>query len=894
MNVNFLSSYNNDKMSALPTLKAEYEKNLEASRDILKAAKLIDKMEHQIGQWSTQKNFNKLFEEFKNNIKEVNQLISIDGEHKLAGNLATKQLYRLVDTIDLSIKQVQNSQVYEDKEQQVKNFKAMLGEFLNLMDKKIDINKDRIQAMKGLLSSKDNSNSIDELLPSRDFSVIKADFFQDSSGGFNSIGFPKCAKLADLHTLIHQSLLGFIARDSAKNNEELIRVLPELVQKMNTDILSKNSNIIKNSFSDYKKDTSLLYIDLAHPQVSLYYKVPLNNHSGTLKFEYNAQNKKVKLDCTYFGMGDERWKRLREVAFLLFETYTDAKLIEHKVSNEVLNFKVEINQDTQKLKEVVEIIDIISAATLFISADFFYSGGKFDKILQANGLSEFSINAYRDIEGDLDYKNFKGTIDKLKSSNKQFQNAIEKEAFIRIIAMDKLRNIDNNILKRVREEITSIPEYDELDLVGLVNNNIPELSLYGYSILANELLIKGDIKNAIKIVNMITLSDSPNYAQYYDNKYLNILALKLLEKDFISDAIKIAEKIMDQDHLYLGNIALKLIEKDFISDAIKIAEKGMSLYKLRDLIQKLIEKDRLMEAAKLSERIMDVQVLKEVSLKLIEKNYLNEAVKIIEKITNPGDLAAVAQKLLEKDQVSEAIKVAERITDSSYLASFAQNLIEKGHVSEAIKVAERITDSQSLAYFAQNLIENGHPNEAVKVAEKMTDQYILNRVALDLVEKNYAKEAAKVVERITLPTDLKLISLKLQNLFSFVSGNKEIDNSCKSSTILPFAEAVDQNSYRKVSNGNLVEEFEKPSKQFVPEKDAMSFINQHNPQIKLPRVPLRDENFTQAKLPETDMTAAAVVLARGVKFLVNKFTAKTIEAPSDNKFPKRKKIAKAK
>lgn len=62
LNVNFLATYEKGIDGALSNLEQEYEQNLAASANILKASKIIDRMEHQIVQWSAPENFNKLFE----------------------------------------------------------------------------------------------------------------------------------------------------------------------------------------------------------------------------------------------------------------------------------------------------------------------------------------------------------------------------------------------------------------------------------------------------------------------------------------------------------------------------------------------------------------------------------------------------------------------------------------------------------------------------------------------------------------------------------------------------------------------------------------------------------------------------------------------------------------
>ena len=298
MNTNFLNAYNNNQDNALSTLNAEYSKNLAAGENILKASKMIDRLEHQIGQWAKPENFNKLFEkEFKKNVIEINQLLSIDSENKLAANIAVKQLYRLTDVIDLSIKQLQNSHLYEDKEQQVENFRAMLGEFFTLMNTNVEVNKDRAENMKSFLDEKSGSKQSSEMLSSKDFSVINADFFQDSSIEFYR-GVKQRVTLADLHTLIHQTLLGSVAKKSGIFSQDLMKVLPEFVSATNNNILnSKYSDFANASFREKLSSPSikLSYVNADHPYINLNYNIPLREHSAILKMQYNINDKESLL-----------------------------------------------------------------------------------------------------------------------------------------------------------------------------------------------------------------------------------------------------------------------------------------------------------------------------------------------------------------------------------------------------------------------------------------------------------------------------------------------------------------------------------------------------------------------------------------------------------------------
>lgn len=815
MNINFLTSYNNDQANALSNLQREYAQNLAASEDILKARTMIDRLEHQINQWSEPKNFKKLFEqEFKKTIAEINPLLRVDDTNKLTATLASKQLYRLIDAIDLSIKQLQNSHLYEDKEQQVNNFRMMLGEFFSLINQNVNVNEDRLALMQNFLSTKLTSNQPDELLPSIDFSVINADFFQDSIEGFDrGFTYRDSKTLADLHTLIHQTLLGHIARKSAITNQELMNALPEFVKTIHS-IASNETGAFANYQFSPRSTVELLYIDAGYPYISIFYKVPLNSHSGTLKLEYNLKDKNIKLDYTLFGSNPQRWKELEEYGFLLFEMFTDAKIVEHKADNNLVNLQLTITPDNLKLSELFKIFNTLADSSLDDNAQLsllFSSEGNITKMLEDKGLSEFILNASCDSQGKLDFIALHQIIEELKNSTGITQKTQEIKALLRLMAMDNANAVNPNKLKLVQKEFKN----SELDFIELVSKNSDKFSDRAYSIITAELVDKVNMDNILSITNIITANRNTVTA----GSSLTKLAILLIDKGHIDEAIKITEKVIDQRLLariagvlidkdnkiaekityqnLLIQVAIRLNDKDQLNEAVSIGEKititeGVEIQELwKNIAIKLINNRQLDEAISLIARknITDQSLLSSIAIKLIDNNNVNKAISIAKNIIEEPPLLTVAMKLINNN-INEGISIADKITNQQLLEDMVITLIDKGKIDEAISIARAIRDQAHLFNIATTLIASPHYNKVFSIAEKINLQdgglgsKYLALITINLIENNHIKEAMQIAERITDQIILKTILDKVGQSSKVGKAIADIISSLKNPTIL--------------------------------------------------------------------------------------------------------------
>lgn len=167
---------------------------------------------------------------------------------------------------------------------------------------------------------------------------------------------------------------------------------------------------------------------------------------------------------------------------------------------------------------------------------------------------------------------------------------------------------------------------------------------------------------------------------------------------------------------------------------------------------------------------------------------------------------------------------------------------------------------------------------------------VLSILAQKFIEKNRPSEAINVIGKIKNPT---------QEQLEYVEKNipkKEVSSDWLG---LPVAEAIDERSYRKLDNDYAITEAErldhlkskaKDNHHSAP-MDYQSFIDQYNPQGKLPEgnTPRKPNLPNDFNLPETDMNAVAVIAARAAKFFVNKVTAGEKKKIKEKKVKKQKK-----
>lgn len=417
LNTEFMQAYATDKDHTLENLDVKFNAGREQRSKLMESAKIIDSLEQQISMWSDPANFAKLNTNLKKSLEALDALLTIDSTDPMNAQLAFMQLNKLVDTIDLSIKSLQTSSLYEDKIAQVQNFKTVLGSFMTLLEKQSIADNpngvmvsSRLKRIKAKLTAAPD-NIPAHLLPSAGFSVAQASIYQESRLEFRRAE-ENLKSLADFHTLIHQGLISSIERRSYEHNMLLTRILPEPLKEtmklLEAEIFGVPNNIalpgypfLSLGYHPEQIHAQIINIDFSHPNIKIYYNTPLREHSLQFSLGYDTQTKKTILHYQFVGEGvqddevDERmrWRNLEHIAKLLLGDYTTSTILSSGADPKTYNLKLELPTDHVQAEKIINCMHFLTKLTFDNSCitelaeksiskdrmDFFEAVNKFDK-----------------------------------------------------------------------------------------------------------------------------------------------------------------------------------------------------------------------------------------------------------------------------------------------------------------------------------------------------------------------------------------------------------------------------------------------------------------------------------------------------------------------------------
>lgn len=355
-----LDKYEAYPATALSKLYAEYDKTMKATTKLRDAGKILDSMEHQIGEWAKPKNFTKLHKELQKNIAKLEKLLEYDSTNTMATMLATNQFLRQIDIIDLALKSLQTSHEYTDKTQQVANFKVLIKEFWELVKKQPEIKKTYFKTINRISEAiEKTSNAAYELVMSARFSALRTicsiatetEIFRALTQGE--------VVLADLHSTIHQNALDVVAQRSKGASKSLENRLPKAVKDLKALMFAKEY-LPEYSGSAFHQKEHLISSRLAHPLSETTYNIPLLNHSLVLNIAYDYQTGVATLNYNFSGQGLDmkrpRWIELETFGLVLITALTDVKIVQHESQPNSLNLKLKIDPDCKKTKDLAQIM----------------------------------------------------------------------------------------------------------------------------------------------------------------------------------------------------------------------------------------------------------------------------------------------------------------------------------------------------------------------------------------------------------------------------------------------------------------------------------------------------------------------------------------------------------
>jgi hypothetical protein len=499
LNTSFINEYDKDKIKALANLYREFDTGHQERQKLKASDKIISQMEYQILEWKKPEKFDELQKSLQSNLAKLEGLLGFSSKeslnaalaNKLNGMLVIKHLNRLVDIVDLSIKSVQNSSLYnaDQKASHVQNFGKLISDFNGLMQKIMANSPEekipsRLASLSTFINSKNQSIDKHELDPSRDFNVSAADIYQLCSEAAKNIGWGgdsferafelKPSKtLADAYTLVHQTALKSVAMHAETINQALESNYPVIIREIQSHF-RKNKIFLDFNIHIEKFDISpsLIYSQLEGSNIHLHYNVPLRQHSGLIDIKYNYSSNKINISYQMVGASENRWKPLTHLGKLLIEDFTDAKVTQNNYSENHMLLEVQVN-NLQSAKTSLDVFNMLSVSTFERKSlePELKSKGKIYKALEQKFNQQISLTPINYTKKDIAFIKSLYTSAKLSLSNLKDQKNLERLKKISNLGID-LTNLKNLMCQHFSGQlVTQIFVFFRTPHIPLVINN---------------------------------------------------------------------------------------------------------------------------------------------------------------------------------------------------------------------------------------------------------------------------------------------------------------------------------------------------------------------------------------------------------------------------------------
>ncbi|MBA2726802.1 MAG: hypothetical protein H0U49_01335, partial [Parachlamydiaceae bacterium] len=235
-------------------------------------------------------------------------------------SMSLRTMNELVDLYDLSIKAILvSSSQYQDKAEQTKQFKKMLGPYLQLLKgwagSTVGTHGFATHQDWPLPKYLDMIEAIFKELPDSDPNQMNLTNFTVSGGTLGAgtlFDRDLPSSLHDVFSLIHQNLM---ATTSALTKE----LFP--VDQINASQLPEN---LKLALSNTEKiggfrvgQPQLIGIEVNHKEIVFHYNVPLRSHSGKFIIRYNRHTEKLSMQSLFLGPARDRWEQNKEIVTIL-------------------------------------------------------------------------------------------------------------------------------------------------------------------------------------------------------------------------------------------------------------------------------------------------------------------------------------------------------------------------------------------------------------------------------------------------------------------------------------------------------------------------------------------------------------------------------------------------
>lgn len=315
---------------------------------------LIQKVKEKIVDFKNPSKFEALYKDFKSTREDIEELLL--GEYEASKNssimnlILVKHMNDFVNVLDLSIKSMSTSSIYQNKNQQAFNFKQMLNSMFKVADTYQYIVKNKaddfnliMSHIKRMLKDSKEFNSAD-LSPSKEFNVNIA---MSTKGAMRQNMLKSCKTLVDYFTLLHQALIELSSK-AAKWHNNIDS--PNLLKDINEELLSiTNSGYL----------TKLNYSNIVGKEYICNYNIILDNHSASVLVTYNTDTKTTTLQFGIEGKNayNQRWDEIAFFSAFSLDLLSKIEILEYpKADYTSANFKV-LLKDQNEVQYVVKIIN---------------------------------------------------------------------------------------------------------------------------------------------------------------------------------------------------------------------------------------------------------------------------------------------------------------------------------------------------------------------------------------------------------------------------------------------------------------------------------------------------------------------------------------------------------
>ncbi|WP_375331739.1 PEP/pyruvate-binding domain-containing protein [Candidatus Tisiphia endosymbiont of Temnostethus pusillus] len=321
------------------------------TNSIEKINSLIQEMKEKVVDFRDPSKFDTIYEYFKSTREKIEELLPRheDSKDSIMNLILAKQMNDFVNVLDLSIKSMSTSSIYQDKNQQVSNFKQMLQDMFEVAKSYkwiVNTNSDDLKLImmhirKMLHGSKEYNSS--DLSPSNKFNVNIA---MISSGSELQNVLKLCTTLVDVFTLLHQVLIDLSSK-ATKWHDNIDS--PNLLKHIHEELLS---------ISNFGYTTKVSSSYIAKEKYTKNYNIVLDNHSASVSAVYNIDTKATTLKFTITGMNayKNRWDETALFSAFSLDVLSKIKILQYpKSDNESSEFEV-LLQDQNEVNYVKKII----------------------------------------------------------------------------------------------------------------------------------------------------------------------------------------------------------------------------------------------------------------------------------------------------------------------------------------------------------------------------------------------------------------------------------------------------------------------------------------------------------------------------------------------------------